>query len=157
MKKVIVIGCPGAGKSTFARKLHKTTGLPLFHLDMLWHKPDKTNYTREEFDKSLLNILEQDEWIIDGNYIRTIEMRLRYCDTVFLFDLPTEICIEGVKNRIGTKRDDMPWIEEEFEDEFYKWILNFSQDQLPKIYDLLDKYKDKVEVIVFKTREETNI
>ena len=48
MKKVIVIGSPGAGKSTFSRKLRDKTGLPLFYLDMIWHKPDKTNITREE-------------------------------------------------------------------------------------------------------------
>ena len=37
MKRVIVIGCPGSGKTTFAEKLHKNTGLPLFHLDAIWH------------------------------------------------------------------------------------------------------------------------
>ncbi len=157
MKKVIVIGCPGAGKSTFARKLHKTTGLPLYYLDMLWHKPDKTNYTKEEFDKNLLTILEQDAWIIDGNYLRTLEMRLKYCDTVFFLDLPTELCIKSVETRIGTKREDMPWVEEEFDEEFRKWILDFSQDQLPEIYRLLKENKENKDIIVFHSREEANI
>ena len=57
MKKVIVIGCCGAGKSTFARKLRDLTGLPLHYLDMIWHKPDRTNVSREEFDAALQNIL----------------------------------------------------------------------------------------------------
>ncbi len=152
MKKAIVIGCPGAGKSTFSRKLHKETGLPLYHLDMLWHKPDKTTYTKEEFDASLLKILEQGEWIIDGNYIRTLEMRLKYCDTAYLLDYPTELCIQSVENRIGTKRDDMPWVETEFDEEFRQWILDFSKDQLPKIHRLLEQYKETVEIIVLKTR-----
>ena len=77
MNKVIVIGCPGAGKSTFARALAAATGLELHYLDMLWHKPDKTNITREEFDSALARIMSDDGWIIDGNYIRTLEMRLR--------------------------------------------------------------------------------
>ena len=54
MLKIIVIGCPGAGKSTFARKLKNITNLPLYHLDMIWHKPNKTNISRKEFDKELI-------------------------------------------------------------------------------------------------------
>ncbi len=156
MKKVIIIGCPGAGKSTFARKLHKTTKLPLYYLDMLWHKPDKTNYTREEFDDSLSRIMKNDEWIIDGNYIRTLEMRLQHCDTVFLLDFPTELCLKGVENRIGIKREDMPWMERELDEEFRQWILDFPKDQLPKIYRLLHQYKEVVQIIIFKTREEAD-
>ncbi len=156
MQKVIVIGCPGAGKSTFARKLQKITGLSLYYLDMLWHKPDKTNYTREEFDAKLSKIMKESSWIIDGNYIRTLKMRLECCDTVFFLDFPTEVCLEGVENRIGTKREDMPWIEQEFDEEFREWITGFSVQQLPVIYQLLDDYKDRAEIIIFKTREEMN-
>ena len=101
MKRVIVIGCPGSGKTTFAEKLNKITGLPLYYLDAIWHKPDKTHIPREEFDRRLLEILATDEWIIDGEYGRTVEMRLKECDTVFLFDLPTEVCLQGVTNRLG--------------------------------------------------------
>ena len=101
MKKVIVIGCPGSGKTTFSKKLHMITGLPLYHLDVIWHKPDKTHITRDNFDKSIAEILNTSEWIIDGNYNRTIEIRLKHCDTVFLFDLQTEVCIEGAMNRLG--------------------------------------------------------
>ena len=95
MKKVIVIGCPGSGKTTFAEKLQNFTGLPLYYLDAIWHKPDKTHIPREEFDERITEIFKTSEWIIDGNYGRTIEMRMKECDTVFLFDLPTEVCIQG--------------------------------------------------------------
>ena len=86
MKRAIVIGSPGAGKSTFARRLRDVTGLPLYYLDLIWHLPDRTNISREEFDARLRQILEKDEWIIDGNYSRTIEPRLAACDTAFLLD-----------------------------------------------------------------------
>ena len=73
MNKVLVIGCPGAGKSTFSRKLAQKTGLQLHYLDMLWHRPDRTTVGREEFDENLQKILTTDQWIIDGNYLRTLK------------------------------------------------------------------------------------
>lgn len=156
MEKVIVIGCPGSGKSTFARKLRDITGLPLYYLDQIWHKPDKTNVTVEEFDNFLTKILQKDRWIIDGNYNRTIEMRLKECDTVFLLDLPIDVCISGAESRIGKKREDMPWIEDEFDEEFRQWILNFPKDSLPTIFSLLEKYRNEKFIYIFKTREEIN-
>ncbi|MBQ3182448.1 MAG: AAA family ATPase [Clostridia bacterium] len=153
MKKILVIGCPGAGKSTFARRLRDETGLPLYHLDMIWHKPDKTNISREGFDEKLSEILDKDEWIIDGNYDRTLEVRFKRCDTVFLLDLPTEVCLQGVRNRIGKKRDDMPWVEDELDEEFKTWILDFPKKTLPHTYELIEKYRDK-NVIVFKSHNE---
>ena len=155
MKKVIIIGCCGAGKSTFARRLRDATGLPLCYLDMLWHRSDKTTVTRKEFDASLSEILKKDRWIIDGNYFRTLEMRLKECDTVFLFDLPLAECLAGVETRIGPKREDMPWIEQEFDPEFRDWILHFPQNVLPKVYALLEQYSDR-RIVVFHSREEVN-
>lgn len=153
MKKVIVIGCPGGGKSTFSRRLRDITNLPLYYLDMLWHKPDKTTVSRDEFDMALREILKKEAWIIDGNYSRTLDMRIRECDTVFLLDFPTDTCLAGVESRIGKKREDMPWIESEFDEEFKQWILEFSEKQLPRIYRILEENKDK-NIIIFKTREE---
>ena len=153
MQKVIVIGCPGSGKTTFAKKLKEKTGLPLFHLDAIWHKPDKTHVPREEYDACLAEILTLDSWIIDGNYSRTLEGRLAACDTVFLFDLPTEDCLAGAMSRIGKKRDEMPWIETELDPEFKQQIEEFPTKTLPTIYGLLEKYNAK-SVFVFKSRSE---
>lgn len=156
MKKVIVIGCPGSGKTTFAEKLNKCTGLPLYYLDAIWHKPDKTHIPREEFDERIGKIFNTPEWIIDGNYNRTIETRLQQCDTVFFFDLPTEVCIQGATERLGKGRYDMPWIEKELDPEFEDFIKEFSEKSLPKIYNLIEKYKGEKEVIVFKSREDAD-
>ena len=154
MKKIIVIGCPGAGKSTFARRLKEMTGLPLYYLDQIWHKADRTTVSKEEFDAKLREIIQQDSWIIDANYLRTMECRLDACDTVFFLDYPLEICLEGAKARIGTVREDMPWVETEFDEEFRQWILDFPKDQIPVIYELLKKYETEKEIIVFKSRDE---
>lgn len=156
MLKVIVIGCPGAGKSTFARKLRDITNIPLYYLDMLWHKEDRTNISKEEFDALLNEIIKKEKWIIDGNYQRTLEMRLKECDTVFLLDFPLKVCLSSARSRIGKKREDMPWIESEFDDEFKQWIIDFPQKQLPEIYKLLNKYQKNKNIIIFKSRKEAN-
>ncbi len=156
MEKVIVIGCPGSGKTTFAEKLRECTGLPLYYLDAIWHKPDKTHIPREDFDKRIVEIFSTSMWIIDGNYSRTIEMRLVECDTVFLFDLPTEVCLQGAIDRIGKGRYDLPWLETELDPEFETFIKEFQKTTLPKIYDLLEQYKEGKEIIIFKSREEAD-
>jgi len=139
-------------------ELRDKTGLPLYYLDMIKHKADRTVISPEEFDSKLMEILREEEWIIDGNYQRTLEVRMKECDTIILFDLPTEICIDGAKARIGIEREDLPWIETEktLNDGFEKFIEDFAAIQLPKIYELLEKYKDK-KIVVFKSREEANL
>jgi adenylate kinase family enzyme len=155
MKKIIVIGCPGSGKTTFSEKLNRATGIPLFYLDAIWHKPDKTHISREDFDERLGEILALDSYIIDGNYSRTQERRIAACDTVFFLDYPIEVCLAGIKARMGKPRADMPWIETEEDAEFLEYVKRFNTEQRPNIIELLEKYKDK-RIFVFKTREEAN-
>ncbi len=156
MKKIIVIGCPGSGKTTFSEKLKDKIGLPLYYLDAIWHKPDRTHISREEYDTRLSEILALDSWIIDGNYSRTIESRISACDTVFLFDLPVEVCLDGAISRLGKKRYDMPWIDNELDPKLKREIEEFGGKNLPTIYALIDKYKDGKTVVVFKSREEAD-
>ena len=156
MKRIIVIGCPGAGKTTFAEKLRDKTELPLYYLDAIWHKPDRTHISREEYDARLAEILALDSWIIDGNYSRTIEGRMSACDTVFLFDLPPDVCLAGAISRLGKGRYDMPWIETKLDPNFKREIEEFSNKNLPAIYALIDKYKHEKTVIIFKSREQAD-
>ena len=156
MQKVIIIGCPGSGKTTFAEKLNRITGLPLYYLDAIWHKPDKTHIQREDFDKRISEIFSTSEWIIDGNYNRTIEERLRQCDTVFLFDLPTEVCIRGATDRLGKDRYDLPWIERELSPSFRRSIEEFPHNSLPRIYELIEKYSIDKQVVIFRLREDAD-
>ena len=155
-QKILIVGSPGSGKSTFARKLSAVTKLPLFYLDMIWHKEDKTDVGREEFDRKLEEILKNDCYIIDGNYSRTFERRLRDADSVFLFELPVEECLEGVRERIGTKRVDHPWIEEEEDPEFMEYIRSFPETQMPKMKKLLEKRDEDVILTVFHSRADAD-
>ena len=156
MKKVIVIGCPGSGKSTFSRALQVKTGLPLFYLDMMYWNPDKTKKEKTVFLESLASALQKDEWIIDGNYASTMEARLQACDTVFFLDYPLDVCLNGIRERRGKERPDMPWYETEKEDpEFLAFIKSFEEQSRPAIIELLKKYPEKT-VHVFSNRREAD-
>ena len=155
MKKVIVIGCPGSGKSTVSRALHNKTGIPLYHLDMMYWNADKTTVEKSVFLERLSVVLEKDEWIIDGNYGSTMELRMAACDTVIFLDYPLDVCLDGIKERRGKPRSDMPWIETEEDTEFIEFIKNYNEQQKPKVLELLEKYRDK-NIIIFTSREQSD-
>ena len=153
MKKVIVIGCPGGGKSTFARMLYEKTGLPLYYLDQMYWNADRTTVDRAVFHERLRSTIEKESWIIDGNYGSTMEMRMEACDTVFFLDYSLEVCLSGIEDRRGKSRPDMPWVETEGDEEFIAFIKNYSTDSRPKVMELLGRYSDK-NIVIFKTRAE---
>lgn len=140
MKKIIVIGCPGSGKSTFSRALHQATGIPLFHLDNLFWNADKTTVDKDVFYERIAEILQKNSWIIDGNYASTMEMRMEMCDTVIFLDFPPDICLAGIAERKGKKRSDMPWVETDDDSEFLEYVKNFNTNYRSQIMELLDRY-----------------
>ena len=155
MKRVIVIGCPGSGKSTFSRALREITDLPLVYLDQLYWKADRTIVDKPVFRARLAEAMAGECWIIDGNYGSTMEMRMQAADTVFFLDYPVEVCIEGVRTRMGKPREDLPWVETEEDGEFIDFIRTYRTDSRPKVLALLEQYTDK-NVIVFHDRAEAD-
>ena len=154
-KRVAVIGCPGGGKSTFSRALRDRVGLPLYHLDAIYWRDDRTHLSREEFYPLMQKIIAREEWIIDGNYNATLEWRISACDLLIFLDYPAEVCLEGVRARRGQKRSDMPWVEEGDDQEFLEFIRAFETESRPRILELIGGYPDKA-VVVFRTREEAD-
>lgn len=142
-RKILIIGCPGSGKSTFAKRLHGQSGIPLFHLDNVWWKPDKTHITRAEFDDRLDALLRQPEWIVDGNYSRTLEKRVLACDTVIFLDYPEDVCMEGIAERIGKARTDCPFTETEPDPELTETVRNYRTDCRPEVLSLMERYPDR--------------
>ncbi len=132
-RKILVVGCGGAGKSTFALEIGKRFALPVVHLDRLWWLPGWVERDREEFDGMLKRELQKPSWVIDGNYHRTLALRLAYCDAVVFLDIPTEECLKNAYARAekyrGTTRPDMTeGCPETVHDEFKQWIEGFNTD-----------------------------
>lgn len=153
--RILVLGCPGSGKSTFAGKLQEKTGLPLIHLDRLWWRPDRTHISREEFDLRLAALLREERWIIDGHYSRTWEPRIRACDTVILLDYDEAVCLAGVMARVGQTRPDMPWTESEPDPELIALVRAYRTNDRPALLALLERYPEKRQII-FRSREEAD-
>ena len=156
MKKVIIIGCCGSGKSTFARQLHACTGIPLFHLDQLNWNENKTTVEKEVFLKRVQDVIQKDSWIIDGNYGSSIEMRMQACDTVFFLDYPVDICIQGIHEQVGKVRTDIPWVEDEVDEDLIEFVRNYEKEDRPEILELLSKYKEK-DIHIFRNRKDAKI
>lgn len=143
MRRVLVLGCPGAGKSTLARSLGEALSLPVVHLDKLWWKSGWVNRTEGEFDALLDAVLLGEEWVIDGNYLRTLPRRLERCDAVVLLDYPRRVCLLRALRRIltwrGRTRPDMAAdCPERLDGEFVRWIWEFHRTQRPQVLELLD-------------------
>ena len=151
MRRVLVLGCPGAGKSTLARSLGEALSLPVVHLDKLWWKSGWINRTEGEFDALLDAVLLGEEWVIDGNYLRTLPRRLERCDAVVLLDYPRRVCLFRALRRIltwrGRTRPDMAAdCPERLDGEFVRWIWEFHRTQRPQVLELLDGWTGEKQV-----------
>ncbi|HSI36090.1 MAG: AAA family ATPase [Phycisphaerae bacterium] len=138
MRRILVIGPPGAGKSTLARRLGAALGLPVVHLDRYFWRPGWVMAGREAFNRDVGRLLEADAWVIDGNYQRNLDLRLSRADTVVYLDLPRWRCLARVARRIftcavlGAHRPDMPDdCPERVDWEFIEYIWHFNRDTRP--------------------------
>jgi len=155
MNKIVVVGPSGAGKSVLSKKLGSILNCPVYHLDNIFWNNDKTHIENSEFDNKLADILTKDRWIIDGNYARTYKARMDACDTIIFLNYSLETCLNGVESRIGTKRDDLPWIESEFDPSFKEWIINWFKTELDNSLNFVSKYKNIKDVYIFNNRKDT--
>lgn len=157
-KKILIVGCGGAGKSTLAVEMGNKFKLPVVHLDKLHWLPNWQMRPSDEFDMLLEDQLKKDEWIIDGNYDRTFELRLRYADLCIFLDYDTQLCLQSVLERVekykGTSRPDMTeGCNEQADEEFIEWIQTYKIDVRPRFIERLQK--SNVPYLIFTTRQET--
>jgi adenylate kinase family enzyme len=159
MKKILVIGSGGAGKTTFATQLGETLGINVIHLDALYWQPGWVEPPKEEWAATVDALISRDAWIIDGNYSGTLERRLAACDTVVFLDLPTLTCVWRVCKRVlhygNTTRPDMAaGCPEHFSLQFLLWVWNYRRRTRPRIIRLLRQYGNQVKVIWLQSAAE---
>jgi len=97
--RVIVLGCAGVGKSTFARRLAEKTGVALIHLDAIWRAQGDDD--RDRFRATLERLHAADAWVSDGNFSQlTFDIRLPRADLIVWMERPRLVCAWRVVRRV---------------------------------------------------------
>ncbi|MES5948357.1 DNA topology modulation protein [Bacillus cereus group sp. MG6] len=159
MKKIILIGSGGSGKSTLAKQLGNKLNIKVHHLDALFWKANWEGVPREEQRKVQKNLIKEEEWIIDGNYGGTMDLRLNAADTIIFLDIHRTICVYRAFKRIvqyrnKTRPDMGAGCEERLELQFFKWIWEYPNKKKPAILKRLDQLSKGKEVIILKSPNE---
>ena len=143
-RRWLVLGASGGGKSTFAVELGRILDLPVVHLDRHYWRPGWVEPPSEEWDRQLLALTQDDEWVMDGNYSRTLSHRLPRANVAVLLDFSTLVCLWGVVQRSiihrGRGRPDMaPGCPERLPDRaFLRWVLSYKRRSRPRVLGLLE-------------------
>lgn len=159
MKRVLVLGCAGSGKSTFAKNLGQVLNLPVFHLDQYFWQPGWVESDRPKFNATVADIARQESWIIDGNYKGSLPTRLAYADKVILLQIPRFRCLLNVLSRTfryrGRTREDMTMdCPERIEWEFLKFIWTYNSQYRPALEEILNEHE--VETIRLDSHSQAN-
>jgi adenylate kinase family enzyme len=161
MKRVMIIGSGGSGKSTFASEFSDISKLPLYHLDAYYWKPGWIATPNDEWDAFQQELIRNNEWIIDGNYGRTIDIRMARADTIIFFDLsPWITTYRVIKRRIqyhGRTRPDLnEGCPEQLDWEFIRWVWNFRKHKRPAILEKLKIYEKEKSIIILRSPREVS-
>lgn len=156
VKRVLVIGPGGAGKSTLARRLGQVLSLEVIHLDRFYWKPGWIEPAKVDWQATVEELLGRDAWVMDGNYSGTFERRLESCDTVIFLDFPRTICLWRVVKRAAayfrrTRPDMADGCPEQLTFQFLLWIWNYPKRSRPKILKALSEIGHRKRVVSFQS------
>ena len=159
MKRILVIGSGGAGKSTVATKLGQLLDLEVLHLDKFFWRPGWVEPPRDEWSQTVSDLINRDSWIIDGNYSGTLEMRIQRCDTIVFLDMPRLLCVwrifkRNLRYRRGGRPDMAEGCLEKLNREFISWVWNYSRRSRPKIVDLIGRHAEGKRVVWLRSNAE---
>ena len=148
MRRILVIGSGGAGKSTFSTQLGLQLGLPVLHLDAYFWNAGWVESDKAEWRQTVEGLTAQETWIMDGNYGGTLDIRLAACDTVIFLDMPRFMCLWRILLRRlcfhGKTRPDMAaGCDEHLTWEFIRWVWNYPVARRPQILARLSALSDK--------------
>lgn len=159
MRKVLVIGPGGSGKSTFARRLGELLNIQVKHLDAFYWRAGWTKPSNDDWLKTVTELTSGDAWVMDGNYSGTLELRLKHCDTVVFLDMPRLICLWRItKRRLRYRNRSRPDMaegcSEKLDLEFFKWVWNYPRRSRPKVVRLLDEHSGIKQVVWLRSNAE---
>ncbi|WP_379138860.1 DNA topology modulation protein [Paenibacillus sp. sgz500958] len=159
MNRIIVIGSAGAGKSTLSQKMGTILNLPVVHLDKYYWKPNWQPTPNEEWDQIVIDLTMQDQWIIDGNYSRTMDLRMARADLIIFLDMPRWLCMYRIlKRRVMYHKKSRPDMNEECPEridfEFIQWVWNYRKRGRKKTLLRLEQLKDQKEIMIINNRKQ---
>ena len=161
MRRVLVIGSGGSGKSTVSAKLGELLNLEVNHLDKLYWRAGWVEPEADEWIKTITNLIDRDSWIIDGNYSGTLKLRLQRCDTVVFLDLSRVLCMWRIFKRFlvyrnGTRPDVAEDCPESLNFEFVSWVWNYPRRSRPKVIKRLQEHAEGKQIFWLRTRSDVH-
>lgn len=161
MQRILILGCSGAGKSTLARTLHKEFNLPIIHLDQHYWEPNWVETPKEKWTNKVEELIKDEEWIMDGNYGSTLDMRMKRADAIIFLDTSTITCLYRVIRRIfkyrGKVRPDMTeGCIERFDLEFFHYVLVYNLVNRKKIIKKIKSVEREKKVIISNRPKEVS-
>ena len=161
MKRILIIGSCGAGKSTLSRKMSSKLNLPIIHLDQEYWQPGWEETPKSEWEDKVKQLIKRPTYIMDGNYASTLDIRLSEADHLIFLDYPTRISFWRVLKRIisnygKTRLDMIEGCPERFDIEFLHYVLVFNLISRKRITKILEKHQDQTDIVILKTDKEVN-
>ena len=158
MKRVLVVGSGGAGKSTFSRKLGEVTGIEVVHLDSVFWRPNWEATPKHEWETTVCELVRGESWIMDGNFGGTRQIRVRASDTVILLDIPRHVCLyrvlkRAIKFRGGSRPDMAAGCNEKVDLEFLRWIWNYPHRGRERVFKEMAEYPEKRFIVLRSAQE----
>jgi adenylate kinase family enzyme len=147
VRRVMIVGCGGAGKSALARQIGAITGLPVIHLDHHYWGPDWDPMPGPEWVAYQRRLLGGDRWIADGNYGGTLELRAELADTIVFVDLPRRVCLPRAVRRVRSPILQAPGCAQKVDVEFLRWIWTFPKRTRPKVLGVLGRHAPTTDVV----------
>jgi adenylate kinase family enzyme len=157
MKRILILGSCGAGKSTFAKRLHAILGIDIIHLDQHYWKSNWARTESEEWQKKVEGLVKGESWIMDGNYRSTMDLRLPKADTIIWLDFSPLVCFYRiVKRRLKNNRvDELVGCKERISFELLKWVLwKFPRDNRPDIAKRLEVLEGRKDIHILKSNKD---
>jgi adenylate kinase family enzyme len=159
MKRVLVIGPGGSGKSTFAKRLGQLLNIEVKHLDRFYWRPGWTKPSKDDWLKTVTELTSGDSWIIDGNFGGTLDLRVRHCDTIIFLDMSRLLCLWRIgKRRLLYRKSSRPDMAEgcteKLDREFVSWVWGYSRRSRPKVIKLLHEHSESKKVVWLRSNAE---